>query len=68
MAQSEDRDNILFFAELATAGYFLFDRKLSCMQNCGPLSDLARGLFTFRRPLGHIKDGESNGAVGFGIG
>ena len=57
-----------FLAAGATVGYFLFDRKLSCMQNRGPLSDLARGLFTFRRPLGHIKDGESNGAVGFGIG
>ena len=58
----------LFLAAGTTVGYFLFDRKLSCMQNCGPLSDLARGLFTFRRPLGQIKDGESNGAVGFGIG
>ena len=58
----------LFLAAGLKVGDFLFDRKLSSMQNCGPPSDLARGLFTFRRPLGHIKDGESNGTVGFGIG
>ena len=41
----------------------------SCLvgEICGPGNVLALGLFTFRRPLGHIEDGESNGAVGFGL-